>query len=46
MSEDTTQDVGKKKRGPKGASKPLTTKDFNKLIELHSFLHQSCAKLL
>ena len=21
-------------------------KDFNKLIELHSFLHQSCAKLL
>ena len=21
-------------------------KDFNKLVELHSFLHQSCAKLL
>ncbi|MDC0452814.1 hypothetical protein OAL48_02015 [Candidatus Pelagibacter sp.] len=21
-------------------------KDFNKLIELHSYLHQSCAKLL
>ncbi len=20
-------------------------KDFNKLVELHSFLHQSCAKL-
>lgn len=34
MSEDTTQDIGKKKRGPKGASKPLTTKDFNKLISM------------
>ena len=21
-------------------------KDFNKLVELHSFLHQSCAKLI
>ena len=34
MSEQENQDQEKKKRGPKGPSKELTDKDFDKLVSM------------